>query len=417
MHLHSVDSLSINVICLQDIFPIDLASTMSFHLSSNPDETHIRACTIRLWINHGHPIMAEVVKAIWDAEVEAYPHDRIIDSIYVTSCDEFFRGFEHASHSELEPLDISPSSYVEWALDFATKHGINTVFPGRYADELIQASDRFKAIGVTLLHTASLSEKAVLGDRPALYRRLQECFHGDIVPDFYTWQDDHKISLEEVVAMVQSTKNNPSPRHRSVCVMPAVGKVSKGFFQFTESRDPQQQLEHPEKRVIGVSEFSQIAHSLSIQNKTSRQWVLMEYMEGVTYSVDCLAWHGRVVAHVIREKQGAHGHVTTENEFLLRQVNIIARDFGLSGVFNAKFLVDSNGRLKLLSANPRFFGGLGMSTLAGVNLPWLWLKMHHSDGMWEKRMPSASLGVRVDSVLCSVQLPSASHAHQAEVSS
>lgn len=383
-----------------------LASEMSHHLSAFAEENSVNPCSIHLWINHGHPIMAEIVKAIWDADVAAYPHDRIIGSIVVTHQDEFFRGFEHATYSEVEGEFESPQAYAQWALGFAIRHEINTIFPGRHAEAMIELSEQFKEAGITLLHAASVKEEAVINDRPALYRRLQECFHGDIVPDFYTWQDDYKIGLEELVSRVQSTVNNPSPGHRSVCVMPATGKVGKGFFQFIESLDPEQQLEHPEKRVIKMGDFGQIAHSLALRNQTNRQWVVMEYMPTMIYSVDCLAWEGEVVAHVIREKQPEKnlGHVVTENKFLLRQVNIIARDFGLSGIFNAKFLVDSHGRLKLLSANPRFFGGLGMSILAGVNLPWLWLKMHDSQGSFVSKIPKASIGMRVDSVLCSVKM-------------
>jgi hypothetical protein len=388
------------------------ALKMSFYLASSPDMAAPAACSLNLWVNHGHPIMAEVVKAIWDEDIAAYPHDRIISKIVVTHQDEFFRGFEFATYKEVEGEFETGEAYAAWALDFAIHHEINTIFPGRHAEEMIAITDQFKAKGITLLHTASVKESAVMNDRPAMYRRLQECFHGDIVPDFLIWQDDYKLSLEETVRRVRAPSLSHPDAHRSVCVAPAVGKINKGFFQFVETRDPEQQLEHPEMRVMKIGDFGQIAHSLALLNQSTRKWVIMEYMPKVIYSVDCLAWNGQIVAHVIREKQGepGQGHIVTENDFLQRQVEILAKDFGLSGIFSAKFLVDSQGRLKFLSASPRFFGGLGMSILAGLNLPWLWLKMHQSQGIWASRIPKPLIGTRLDSVLCSVRLGSSTDA-------
>lgn len=353
--------------------------------------------------------MVEVVKAIWDEDVAAYPHDRIIHKIVVTHMDEFHKGYEQASYSEVEGSFDSAEAYAKWALAFAIKHEINTILPGRHADALIDMTAEFKAAGITILHTASISEAMVMGDRPAMYRRLQECFHGDMVPDFFTWQDDYKMGITEVVERAQSVALNPLPKHRPICVMPAAGKISKGFFKFVDSIDPQQQLEQPEQRLMTVGDFGLIAHSLALRNQATRQWVIMEYMPKVVYSVDCLAWHGQVVAHVIREKvTPGLGHVVAENEFIQRQVEILAKDFGLSGIFNAKFLVDCHGRLKLLSATPGIVGGLGLSILAGVNLPWFWLKMHASQGLFANRIPKPAIGIRVDSILCSVLLPGSS---------
>lgn len=380
---------------------------MSFHQSSFPEAP--RACSISLWVNHGHPIMAEIVKSIWDEDVAAYPHDRIISQIVVTHAEAFYRGFEHATYSEVEPAFISPEDYARWALAFAIKHEINTIFPGRHAEALIAIEGEFRLAGITLLQTAAPKEAAVMSDRPALYQRLRDCFHADIVPDFVTWADDYKAGLGEVVEIARAKLDVPDCSDKALCIMPSTGKINKGFFKFVNCRDPQQQLVKPEERVMTIAEFGLVAHSLALRNQSTRKWVIMEYMSGVVYSVDCLAWNGQAVAHVIREKQETQGqgHVVAENEFVQRQVEIIAKDFGLSGVFNAKFLVDRHGRLKLLSATPTFVGGLGMSILAGVNLPWLWLKMHASQGAWAHRIPQPTIGMRLDSVLCSVRMSSA----------
>lgn len=355
--------------------------------------------------------MAEVVKAIWEEDVAAYPHDRIISQIIVTHMDEFHWGYEHATYSEVEGAFESGEDYAKWALEFAVRHEVNTILPGRHAEAMIAMQGDFKAAGISILYSATVAEAEVMRDRPAMYRRLQECFHGDIVPDFFTWQDDYKMGIAEVVRRAQSVACNPLPKDRPVCVMPAEGKISKSFFQFVDTIDPQQKLEDPEQRVMTVADFGLAAHSLALRNQATRKWVLMEYMPKVVYSVDCLAWEGQVVAHVIREKvTPGLGHVVAENEFMQRQVEIIAKDFGLSGIFNAKFLVDCQGRLKLLSATPTIVGGLGLSILSGVNLPWLWLKMHATDGCYANRIPKPAIGVRVESILCSVLLPGSSKA-------
>lgn len=362
---------------------------------------------LTVWINHGPEIMAEVVPALWLGDVDAKNDEKVLHRIIVTHQDPYFRGFEYATYSEIESAFDSAADYVDWAIGFAVKHQVDCIFPGLFADEIIAREAAFKALGITLLYSCSQKELALLDDRPSMYRRLEECFHGDIVPDWYIWSESVSASLESTVERAKLSLSDLEPEQRSVCVIPAQGKLKKGFYRFADELDPRQQLERPEERVIKVSDFSRMAARAGAIHGSMKKWIVMGYMTGASFSVDCLAWRGNIVAHVIREKLPGEtsGHLIADNQFLLRQASIIARDFGISGIFNAKFRVDSRGRMKLLSANPRFFGGLGMSILAGVNLPWLWLKIHAGQGNLSFEVPTATVGLRVDSVLTSIKLP------------
>jgi hypothetical protein len=361
---------------------------------------------LSIWFNDGHPIIAEIVTSLWLKDFEQRTVDRLIRRIVVTSQDPFFPGFEQASFAQVEAEFESSDNYVDWALDFAHRNHINCMFPGRNAKALIAREKDFRNIGVTLLYSCSPGELEIIDDRPSLYQRLEQCFHSDIVPDCHKWCDDRQESLETAVTYVRANLRDVPVSMRSVCVMPAAGKIRKGFYRFVDKQDPEQMLERPGDRMIRIADFSDLAGLVAERSQQNKQWVVMGFMPGPSYSVDCLAWRGEVVASVIREKQDkSRGHLVIDNAHLVRQAAIIARDFGLSGIFNAKFRVDARGRIKLLSVNPRFFGGMGMSILAGVNLPWLWLKLHKTKGRYASDMPKPTLGLRMDSVLCSVHVP------------
>jgi hypothetical protein len=93
---------------------------------------------------------------------------------------------------------------------------------------------------------------------------------------------------------------------------------------------------------------------------TVRTMLLMEYLDGHEYSVDCVGDNGRLVTAIARKKP----------------------------------LQAGGGLLRLLEINPRLSGGIGMACVAGPNLPWIAL-CGFADGFDGVAIPPVRNGIRV----------------------
>jgi hypothetical protein len=379
-----------------------MAKPMTFHLSAFDDMNTTTSCNINLWVNHNPQLRPEVIAGLWEADRQAIPHDRILSSIVVTHMEAFHPAFAQANHFEVEDHFDTAQSYVDWALAFAAKHGINTLLPSRFSKVIIDSKQAFEAIGVTVLHVCDGQELAVAENRPALYRLLVEHGEGAWVPAHAIWKDDYSVRLTEVV---EGLKENAgaSALQNAFCVMPATGQISERLFKFVDQVDPWHRLEAPSERVITVGDFGQMAHSHALKLKMNKEWVVMKHMPHVTFTVDCLAWNGDLLTNVsrVRDTQGRAGHLVVNNALLQSHVKCIAGLFKMSGVFSVKFLKDSDGSLKVLNVETGLPVNIQMSAIAGVAMPWLWLKLHATQGFY-RHSPIAVTGLRVAQEIQSV---------------
>ncbi|MET0580910.1 MAG: ATP-grasp domain-containing protein, partial [Pseudoxanthomonas sp.] len=97
-----------------------------------------------------------------------------------------------------------------------------------------------------------------------------------------------------------------------------------------------------------------------------------------------------------------------DNPLLLAHAQSLVERFGLNGMINVQFKEDAHGRPRLLEINPRASGGVAMSCLSGINLPYLALR-GFVDGYDGLAIPPARFGQRVTEVAVAISLPT-SHA-------
>lgn len=375
---------------------------MTFHLSAC-DEMNNESCRINLWINHNPTLRPEVIAGLWEADRQAVPHDRILSRIVVTHQQHFHPAFAQASHGEVEGYFETAKSYVEWALGFASKHGINTIVPSHFSEALIANQQAFADIGVTILHACGEKELAVAENRPSLYRYLSETGEGAWVPAHATWKDDYSVRLADVVAHVKNIAGEPPYGEDQFCVLPASGPISERIFKLVDQVDHWHALEYPDQRVITVGDFGQMAHSHALKLKMNKEWLVMKYLPQVAITIDCLAWNGELLTHVSRVEDAYHlpGHLVVDNPLLKSHVESIAILFKMNGVFTVKFLQDSDYSLKVLSVTTGLPNDVQMNSLAGVDLSWLWLKLHDTQGTYAK-IPQAVAGRRLAETLQSL---------------
>ncbi|MBC7502477.1 MAG: ATP-grasp domain-containing protein, partial [Herminiimonas sp.] len=100
--------------------------------------------------------------------------------------------------------------------------------------------------------------------------------------------------------------------------------------------------------------------------------LVMEFLNGHEYSVDCVGDHGRLICAIPRKKSMVVGQGQTIDmrDDILESARQLAATYGLNGMFNVQFREGRNG-LGLLEINPRMSGGIAMACIAGPNLPYL----------------------------------------------
>lgn len=345
-----------------------------------------------VWFNAGLWVMAEAFEAIREHEALVPESERVIDRLIVTHTNPYFVGFEYADHAELEPSFNDQAEYAEWALAFVQKHDIDCIVATRNLEALSKNTEAFKAIGVELLTACDLASWDVIDDKIAFYRKLKADGAEIMLPRWNSWRSDLTSSLSESIGdIIRAESGDPV---REACIKPARGIYGQGFFHFKDKPDPEQQLMNVETKIIEPSRFVPLAFMLGEQ-KGHSDWMVMEFMPGSEFSVDCLAWDGRLVTAIAREKRSPsnHGQIIVDDPQITDYCQQLAAIFGMQGVFNAQFKRDVCGALRVLEINPRFSGGMGMSLFGGVNLVWWWIKL--ASGANPSDVPASTAGCRV----------------------
>lgn len=318
-----------------------------------------------IWFNDNISSISDVIKALISA---GHSSDRII----VTSKNKLFSGFDLVSKRLVEAPAVNPSEYVEWALEFVETHNIGHFFVGRHAFEIMKNEDRFKSLGVNLLTSVNPDTWNSIDDKSLFYKHLEKTGNADMIPAWTTWSDDSKTNLLTLINSVI-----PESAGASACVKPVRGIFGQGYFRFDSFPDPVQQLFYPEEKVIVPTKFEALALNLNRKEGKTRNWMIMEYLPGSEFSVDALAYEGKIVAAIARRKNdsNAEGQTIVNNSEINRQMDVLAKEFNMSGAFNAQFKLNTKNEIKVLEINPRFSGGIGISLLAGINIPALWVQI------------------------------------------
>ena len=182
------------------------------------------------------------------------------------------------------------------------------------------------------------------------------------------------------------------PTH-PVVLKPDTGTGSQGVKVIHNRLNPGWRLIDRNNREVEMFEVERWLAELSVWPSMH----LYEYLPGVEYSVDVLCKEGEVLAHVTRLRHtsfyGMATHAQVVNEPLIAELacRIIAK-IGLSYVVNVQFKCDLDGNPKLMEINPRIPGTIGLTVAAGVNMPYLAIKLALGE-MIETGLPMIGLHI------------------------
>ncbi|KFI08081.1 ATP-grasp domain-containing protein [Massilia sp. BSC265] len=287
-----------------------------------------------------------------------------------------------------EPVGLEPAAYVDWCLEFCRTHRIDIFVPGREATLLSAHHARFLEAGTRVLSAASPQKLQLMHDKAGFYAET-------VLPQAPVAEFRRFGNLEQFDAAWAELR----PRHAKLCIKPSRGIYGIGFAIVDEERSSAALLLAGVEYHIGYQDLRRGLVELG----EFRTMLLMEFLEGAEYSVDCVGDNGRLVAAVARRKlQASSGQLIDMRPEIIEATTRLAADYGLNGIFNVQFR-EAAGKPRLLEINPRMSGGIGMACAAGPNLPWIALK-GFADGFDTVEVAEVRNGMRVIEVSDALEL-------------
>jgi len=293
-----------------------------------------------------------------------------------------------------EPTGLEAEAYADWCLEFCRAQRIDIFVPGRGASTLAAQHARFAAVGTRVLSAATPAKLALIHDKAGFYAETD--LPQAPVAEFRRFEN---------LAQFDAAWNELRPRHAKLCIKPSHGIYGIGFAVVDEERSSAALLLAGIEYHIGYPDLRRGLAELG----EFRTMLLMEYLDGQEYSVDCVGDQGRLVAAVARRKlpQAGSGQLIDMRPELIDATARLTADYGLNGIFNVQFRDSGQGearRARLLEINPRMSGGIGMACAAGPNLPWIALK-GFADGFDSVAVPEVRNGMRVIEMAEAQELP------------
>lgn len=273
---------------------------------------------------------------------------------------------QHIVDQLLSEPEASPDEWLSWLAETVLTERIDLVWPQAWIKTLLRYPAAVVKLGVpVLLPCRDEDTFRLFQNKDACHAAL-----GTRLPEVpLPWQRA-ATGVAEVRAALEACRD----LGMAPCIKPLEGMYGLGFRMIDKHGSAMRRILTNDTYSISESD---LLTALSAEVKPPALLV-MEYLAGDERSLDILAWHGKVIASVVRRKSSAFGgrwqtiERDPESEAIAAKV---VDEFGLHGVINLqtreRVLHDSGRQPCFLEANLRMSGGIGRSRAAGLNLP-LW---------------------------------------------
>ena len=191
-----------------------------------------------------------------------------------------YAGSRYADHFEQEPDGLDATSYVNYCLEVARRHGVTLFLPGGNLSPIVRAQQRFADLGTQVIAAANAATLGLLSNKANVYVALQgEDFR---LPDYEVVND---------LAGFDAAWARLRPRHGSLCYKPAVSVYGIGFHLVADAGPALTRLRAKDRVCRSLDEARR-----SLEKKGRfRDLVVMQYLPGPERSVDCLARDGELL--------------------------------------------------------------------------------------------------------------------------
>jgi biotin carboxylase len=307
----------------------------------------------RIWFNRWFSVAFHYMNLIRNnpngEKFELYGTHPNIQHMSLQACD----------HAETEPV-LEGFQYVQFCLDFCKRHKIDVFIPRLKMLEIATYAEMFEEIGtkVMVCRDTSLLEK--LMEKDLFYDSVRG--KGIVeIPEY---------RVVNTAAGFKEAYESLRAKGLNVCFKPTNAEGGMGFRIVVEE---QNRLEEMYGWVNLNITFKQAYEAFS-SKETFEDIMVMELLEGYEYSIDCLASaEGELLAAIPRRKEAGRLYLLEDVPELLELSRRFAEEYRIPYVYNIQVKYNK-GVPKLLEINPRMSGGLYITCLSGVNIPYLAVK-------------------------------------------
>ena len=312
----------------------------------------------RIWFNQWFTTVAHFIEMIRynsdGIEFEVYGTSTNEEALYLSYCDAAFK----------EP-NVKGNDYLQFCLEFCRTHSIDIFVPRKENVLISKHLNKFSELGVEVLVCPDSNLMEMLDDKEATYQLmrnhpvLSKCVH---IPEYRIVNnaEDFKRAYYELKG-----------KGHQVCFKPVIGEGGNGFRLLQDQLTSIHEL-----FTEGVSHKITFEHAYSIlkQQEEFQALMVLEYLDGTEYSIDCLAYDGELMAAIPRKKGKGRVRELENNAELIHLAKEVNKGLHIPYIYNIQVKY-KDGIPKLLEINPRMSGGLHYSCLAGINMPYRAIKL------------------------------------------
>jgi carbamoyl-phosphate synthase large subunit len=248
-------------------------------------------------------------------------------------------------------------TYIDRVADICREEGITTIIP-QYGDELVPLSrnrELFEGMGVKVLVSEDADKLEKANNKQLLYE-----FFGNkwFIPKYS--RASQMKELQEALYILGYPQ-------LPVCIKPVQSEGGRGFRVITDEKVHsfgEASLNHINWQALR----KQLEYCVSFP-----ELLVMEYLPGREYSVDCVCKDGRTLICIPRQRIKTAMGVSVvscleKNESIITVAKEIISDLRLSYNINIQFKYSSDGKPMLIEVNPRVSGSLVANCGGGVNM-------------------------------------------------
>lgn len=333
---------------------------------------------MRLWLNQGFASVHHALRLLKSGLGEGV-------RLFASHGDRWSPARAAADQFLAEPADLGGGSYVDWIRAQGAAHGITHLWPQRRAAAIVGAAD---SLPFALIAAGDAAALTLLANKEATYAALEGS--GVPIPERHLVRGADE--LERALLAIEAAGERP-------CFKPVVSTFGHGFRRVAASSDPWARLLRNDVEFCGRDELLAMAAAAPRMPPL----LVMPYLEGGEYSIDCLASAGRLLRHVARRKQeNSRAQLLTTSPEIEEIASRVTERFGLRAVFNIQ-LREHRGRLFLLEVNARMSGGLAVACAGGLNFPEWAVRL--AAGEDPDAAPWPAYGSRVAQIETPVEIP------------
>jgi biotin carboxylase len=264
-----------------------------------------------------------------------------------------------ADYAETEPA-VTGLEYVQFCADFCKRHNIDIFIPRLHMEEIARHAHLFDDLGTKVMVCRDVALLDSMMEKDKFYAALKGKELIDI-PDYHVVNtaDQFKRAYDRLTAA-----------GHQVCFKPTKAEGGMGFRIIDNDRNPLSEL----YGYVSLSTtFEQAYQTLSTTDRFD-DLMIMELLKGPEYSIDCLSTaEGELITAIPRRKAEGRLYYLEDVPELLEITGRVAKQLRIPYAFNIQVRYNRDIP-KLLEINPRMSGGLYISCLSGVNIPYLAIK-------------------------------------------